>query len=176
MSQSSTHPDAPTSSFQACMNLIISYIDVKDDYESCIIGDFNLPDVDWSSSTILPSSTPLDKIASELTFQFMADHLHSQFVHEPTRGDNTLDLLLSNSANLVSYVSVSEPPLSDHRRLEIYISHNPCQPIESKPPDFLLSSFRYIDFSNANLEDLNPTLLEINWQELWDICNDVDEF
>ena len=145
------------------MNLISSYIDGKDDYESCI----NLPDVDWSSSIILPSSTPLDKIVSELTFQFMADHLHSQFVHEPTRGDNTLDLLLSNSANLVSYVSVSDTPLSEHRLFEIYISHNPCQPIEPKPPDFLLSSFRSIDFSNANLEDLNPTLLEINWQELW---------
>ena len=40
-------PDVPTSSFQACMNLISSYIDDKDDYESCIISDFNLPDADY---------------------------------------------------------------------------------------------------------------------------------
>ena len=169
-------PDSPRSGFQTCMDLISDYIDGKDDYESCIVGDFNLPDVDWSSSTVLPSSTPLNRIASELTLQFMEDHLHSQFILEPTRGDNTLDLLLSNSTNLVSHVSVSDTPLSDHRLIEIYISHNPCQPLEPNPPDFLSSSFRSLDFSKANFEDLNSTLLEINWQELWDICNVPDDF
>ena len=148
-------PDTPTSGMHEHHSS--SYINDKDDYESCIVGDFNLPDVDWSSSTISPSSSPLDKIASELAFQFMDDHLHNQFVHEATRGENTLDFLLSNSANLVSHVSISDTPLSDHRLLEVHISHNPCQPIEPQPPDFLSSSFRSLDFSNVNLIDINST-------------------
>ena len=169
-------PDAPSSSFQSCMDHISNYIADKDNFESCIVGDFNLPEVDWISSTVLPGSTSLDRLAAELTFQFMTDNLHSQFISEPTRGDNTLDLFLSNSVNLVSHVSVSDTPLSDHRFIEIHISHNPCQPIEPQPPDFLSSSFRSLDFSKTNFDDINSTLLEINWQELWDACNDPGEF
>ena len=101
-------PDAPSSSFQSCMDHISNYIADKDNFESCIVGDFNLPEVDWISSTVLPGSTSLDRLAAELTFQFMTDNLHSQFISEPTRGDNTLDLFLSNSVNLVSHVSVSD--------------------------------------------------------------------
>ena len=148
-------PDASSASFESCMNYINSYIAGKDDYESCIVGDFNLPSVDWSSSTVIPGCTQLERIAADKTFQFMEENLHCQFIFEPTRGSNTLDLFMTNSSNLVSHVSVSDTPLSDHSLVEVFLSHNPCQPIEPKPPDFNTSSFRSLDFTKVNFEELN---------------------
>ena len=169
-------PDASSASFESCMNYINSYIADKDDYESCIVGDFNLPSVDWSSSTVIPGCTQLERIAADKTFQFMEENLHCQFIFEPTRGSNTLDLFMTNSSNLVSHVSVSDTPLSDHSLVEVFLSHNPCQPIEPKPPDFNTSSFRSLDFTKVNFDDLNSALLEINWDDLWDSCEDADKF
>ena len=54
---------------------------------------------------------------------------------------NVLDLYISNSEDLVSqYVSISNTLLSDHSRVDICMSYNPCTPTHSDPPDFIDSS------------------------------------
>ena len=169
-------PEAPASSMQSCIDFIRRYIDDhNDDYELCITGDFNIPDVDWESLVILPGSSPSDNETAQIVLDFMADKLHSQFILEPTRGDNTLDLFITNSPNLVSHVSVSKTPLSDHGLVEVFLSHNPCQPQKAAIPNFSSSSFRSLNFNKADFELINSHISSINWQDLWELCSNPQE-
>ena len=102
-------------------------------------------------------------------------NLLSQYIMEPTRLSNCLYLCLSNSPNLVTHVSVSETPLSDHRLLEIFLPYNPCSPRPPAPPDFSADSFRSLDFHRADYDKINSLLSSVNWQELWNL-SDPSEF
>jgi len=74
-----------------------------------IVGDFNLPHLDWSNRT-----APGDDIHS-LFLQFCNDFGFAQFVDAPTRDDNVLDLVMSNDPYILSSVYVAEPfSNSDH--------------------------------------------------------------
>ncbi|KAK6056521.1 hypothetical protein COOONC_05973, partial [Cooperia oncophora] len=65
-----------------------------------IIGDFNLPEIKWDRwNDIEESYHPLAE-----TFVL---HGFKQFIVEPTRGTNILDLLFSNDHELVKNVSIS---------------------------------------------------------------------
>ena len=138
-------PDAPTSSFKACLEFITYYISDHESYETFLLGDFNFPMIDWNSGVILSgSSSAINQ--SAVFLDFMADNLLRQYILEPTRLNNCLDLCLSNAPSLVTHVSVTDTPLSDHKLLEIFLSHDPCRPDPSVLPNFSVSSFRSLDF------------------------------
>ena len=58
-------PDTPLTSFKACLQFIGDYISGHESYETCFLGDFNLPLIDWNSSVIMPGAvdhqTPLSQ-------------------------------------------------------------------------------------------------------------------
>ena len=85
-------------------------------------------------------------------------------------------MFLTNSTTLVTHVSVSDTPLSDHIIVDIFLSHNPFPTIEQNPSDFNSPSFRSLDFTKENVDELNSASLEIYWHELWDNCANPDEF
>lgn len=131
--------------------------------------------IDWSSCSIQSGASSTVHQSTSLLLDFMADNFLSQYVLEPTRLNNCLDLCLSNALSLVTHVSVSDTPLSDHRLLEIFLSHDPCRPDPSVPPDFSVSSFQSLDFYRADFDRINNLLDSVNWDELWELC-DPDEF
>ena len=87
----------------------------------------------------------------------MSDHLFSQYILQPTRQNNILELFITGSASLVTHVTTSETKLSDHSLVEIFLSFNPCQPYHSSPPEFNAPTFRSLDFNKANFEEINNT-------------------
>jgi len=79
------------------------------DYTVVIVGDLNLPNIDWSVR-----SAPDDDIHS-LFLKFSNNFGLSQFVSSPTRDANVLDLVMSNDPYVVSKVDVVDPfSNSDH--------------------------------------------------------------
>ena len=106
----------------------------------------------------------------------MSDHLCRQLITEPTRQGSTLDLYLSNSEELVTHVSCSSTRLSDHEFVEIYWSYNPCNLITSSTLDFLLSTFRSLDFQKADYTQLNVMISSVSWNDLLDLSGDIDDF
>ena len=74
----------------------------------CIItGDFNCPKVNWKNMTGDAEGTRLLDFASE--------EILTQWVEEPTRGNNILDLVFSSEDNLISNLEVGEKlGKSDH--------------------------------------------------------------
>ena len=167
-------PDAPISSFKACLEFIAYYISDYESYETCLLRDFNFPMIDWTSAVILSGSSSGTNQSAVLLLDFMADNLLSQYILEPTRLNNCLDLCLSNAPNLVTHVSVTDTPLSDHKLLEIFLSHDPYRSDPSVLPNFSVSSFRSLDFFKADYDRINHLLDYVNWNKLWQLC-DPDE-
>ena len=62
-------------------------------------GDFNLPDIDWENSLVLPSAT--NKGQCEHLLSSLGDHALTQVQKEPTRDKNILDLCITNKPGLI---------------------------------------------------------------------------
>ena len=61
----------------------------------CFLGDFNVHNISWNDGASTIASPSSDQLEN-----FMAKHLFSQYVLQPTRDTNILDLFLTNSAAL----------------------------------------------------------------------------
>ena len=60
-----------------------------------LLGDFNLPDIDWSVNCFKPSGR--HPAQSKALVAILLDHNLQQMVEEPTRGRNILNLFLTNN-------------------------------------------------------------------------------
>ena len=168
-------PECPVNSFRTCLDFIDQYISDGDSaYQLSLLGDFNLPIIGWSSNIIHPGGSSCSVESANILLDFMSENLCNQFIHEPTRLSNTLDLYISNAEDHVSHVSISDTPLSDHCKVEIFLSYNPCAISPPAPPDFIEGSFRSLDFNKADFEKINEILLEIDWVNLMESCSDKE--
>ncbi len=163
-------------SLKSCLEFINSSLNEDDDsFELCLMGDFNFPNVDWESCVALPGASLSNRLSFDILYEFIGEHMLSQYITKSTRGENCLDLFFTNSPNLVAHIDTSDTPMSDHRLVDIYFSHNPCQPIHQKPPDFD-ESFRGLDFSKADYEKINSCLSAIDMVALRELCDDPEDF
>ena len=129
-----------------------------------IIGDFNVPDICWSS---LSGSSAFSNSLCE----FVYEESLSQLINCPTHiKGNTLDLILTNVENLISNLSVSEPhPLipSDHFTLSF--------DFKFAFPPLTKKSCKYVfDYSKADYECLCDYLLDTDFSDCFHCCNVED--
>lgn len=126
-----------------------------------ILGDFNAS-VDWdtrASTSYLEGSRLLEFVNSEF--------LH-QWVDKPTRGNNTLDLVLSTEDNQVTNISIGESlGKSDHNiiRFQINIPHKR----ESK-------KCKQADFRRANFTQLCEEIENLSYEQNGNIDNVWNSF
>ena len=130
-----------------------------------LVGDFNFPDINWDTL----SGSYLQNPSVILFFQ---NNL-SQLVHSPTHlKGNILDLILTNSDELLSNVEVIPPHhslSSDHYIISFQLSLLKSVTPRQKP--------RYVfDFPKANLTglcnflldfDFSPCLASVNIEYVW---------
>ena len=76
-----------------------------------IAGDANLPDINWENYTI--TSHQYKRSINESFLHQLDTTGLDQIVDFPTRGDRTLDIIMTNRPSLVNQCC-SLPPLSDH--------------------------------------------------------------
>ena len=76
-----------------------------------IAGDANLPDINWENYTI--TSHQYKRSINEAFLHLLDTTGLDQIVDFPTRGDRTLDIIMTNRPSLVNRCC-SLPPLSDH--------------------------------------------------------------
>ena len=90
----------------------------------------------------------------------MQNRFLTQIVHEPTRDQAILDLVLVSDPTIISTLQIGEPlSNSDHNSirlgLNIQIGHQgQCK--------------TFLDFRNANFEGLNKELATVNWDTVLD--------
>ena len=95
----------PPNSGESYLNsLLIYFSDLLSRYDNVIFtGNFNLPDINWSSLSAHSSS-------SNAFCDFIFDNNFTQFVDRPTHsGGNVLDLVLSTDLEIIDNLLVFQP-------------------------------------------------------------------
>mgnify|MGYP001548984872 CR=1 FL=1 len=116
-----------------------------------LTGDINLPDIDWHYMTS-PNSFSSEICRSLLTHGFF------QFVSEPTRSKNLLDVVLCTDLDLIQSTKVS-PPVgnSDHFSVSFKIN------VASKPP---VLKRKFLQWDKADYVGFSIALECVPWETL----------
>ena len=145
-------PNAPKADLVNMINFLETETAVFSKY--ILMGDFNLPQIDWGSySTNDPSS--------KLFVDYCNDHSLTQFVDFATRSRNILDLVLSPTNDVLSVKS--HPPLgaSDHLIISFLLD-------ETVPENF--EPFYIYDYHKADYKLINAFLQTIDWDTFFYEC------
>ena len=146
---------------QNVINRLQKLCDVK--YSTVIVGDINCPLINWPSLTC-----PSDGI-QDIIMDFICDNGFEQLVVEPTRGNNILDVVMSNNCFLVSDIQLA-PPLgnSDHSCVKFTVD----LPVKNTFSE--TSSQKVYLWNQADYELLSNYLLQINWSDFLSVNLTVD--
>ena len=116
--------------------------------KAVIVGDFNFPGVNWTSMEA-------DNHSSDFRDACLDSFLH-QHVHEATRLNNILDLVLSTDLDIIHNVEVVEPlGNSDHNSVNFDLVIN--SPFSS--------SVSFYNFNKGNYDEMRKSLKSENWDE-----------
>ena len=109
--------------------------------EIILVGDFNLKDVDWNSRLMLNNS-----VDYRLFSDILSDNFLTQMVLQPTRGNNILDLVLTNNSDVICDAEVGEP-ISDHNIITFNVNVHPYHRKSSER--------KFYDYNKADWSRLN---------------------
>ena len=123
-------PDTKLPVFTAIMNKIKKLLEEMAIPEPTLIitGDFNFPFIEWKRSGVGACSwimkpgtygTEDEKSQFYKLMEIMDKYHLVQAIEEPTRKENTLDLVFTNEIDIIKQVGVSRTVLSDHDLIEI---------------------------------------------------------
>nr|XP_053644522.1 uncharacterized protein LOC128697033 isoform X1 [Cherax quadricarinatus] len=112
-----------------------------------ILGDFNFSHIDWNFLT--------GNLESYDFLEVVQDCFLKQFVTEPTRGNNLLDLVMANNESLVNNLEISEElGASDHKSITFSIEWK---------YDSSDNSVTVPDFCLADYDGLREHLSSVDW-------------
>ena len=115
-------------------------------YDINIMGDFNFPNINWTTSICSPSHGREQHESGEALLNFITHNMLSQLVDKPTRGTNILDLFLTNNERIIHNFEVSDSPLSDHRVVKVNLLINLKSPGATRYlPEFEDGTFHFLD-------------------------------
>ena len=129
------------------MSNICNFINTLENYDTILVGDFNLPGITWENPE--PNS-----ILETLFLEAVQDKLLSQMVMEPTRGSNILDLMFVSNPEMVESCDVILPlGQSDHNGTKLEYKVNVKRTNSEPRKVFLYSKGDYPGFRKA-VEDI----------------------
>jgi len=118
-----------------------------------LVGDFNSY-VDWETRESPLAGTPL--------LEFVNENFLTQWVREPTRGENILDLVLTTEDDIVSDLKVGEElGSSDHKMIRFVLKVPDTTAGVDKPVK--------LDFSKADFSGFRSALQELKIDESADV-------
>ena len=158
------------------LNEYISEINKGDEYDVLSLGDFNLPNISWPTTSLVPGYPSTTNDAADALMCFMNDHFLNQHVEAPTRQSNVLDLCLTNNDTMIMDISVHDTALSDHRIVEILLADHPAYAPITTPKDFEDNSFRCLNLPKADWTKVKKKLRAVDWDMLYSMCETEEEF
>ena len=173
-------PNTPAHSFQGMLNFLQQYISKATQascnrhYDLIITGDFNLPNLTWHQNNYsADSSKPTE--SEDILIHFMEENLLCQYISQPTRHRNILDLFLTNNPNLVLQSNSTPTPLSDHNIVTVQSTYN----LNSTKTNIKLpipeDTFRGLNLFKADWDKINSHLESVVWEDIKSLCS-ADEF
>ena len=128
-------------------------------HANVVVSDFSCPKIDWNQLTCSVNDANIEILNWAVTNSFI------QFVNFATRGDNILDLVLSDDCQVVSCVSQS-PPIghSDHCIVNFTVLI-PVSPVSVSDETQARGTKRY-KWHAGDFEAMEECLWHINWDML----------
>ena len=159
----------PPNSSVSHVNDLVSYISdltsLHGTNDIILVGDFNMPDIDWGSLSATSQS-------SALFCDFVFNNNLSQLIDKPTHNKgNILDLLLTYACHRIQDINITSPHNSnvfntDHSTVTFTLTHS-VTPHPKVTPSYVF------DFSKADYTGLCSFLMDINFNPLLS-SNDVN--
>merc|ERR1712002_1360009 len=144
-----------------------------------LTGDFNFSFVEWIkgkqegcewNKKKNTGATREDQRQLESLSEQMDELGLVQVVDEPTRGENTLDLIYTNETSMIMNVESIKSSLSDHDRIEITTNIKTKKDDESekgkKENDMGMRKLNYTD-ENVEWGKIRKELEEVQWKEIF---------
>ncbi len=177
-------PDTESKDFEKIMNKtkkLLSEMEIKEP-TIIISGDFNFPFITWKRGTTnacdwKDKKDKYGKLDHQKQFKTLTKVMDegglTQVVEEPTREDNTLDLVFTNYPEMFTQIDVTKTNMSDHNIIEL------TTVIEDRD-DLLKNSdsnaqieendLRHLNFHHekVNWTQMKEVLLEMPWKEILD--------
>ena len=140
-----------------------------------IMGDFNLPSIDWKTLADDHSQGQVRGIVpAQRLFDFMGTNFLTQIVYVPTREENTLDLVLTNCPHYIHEVQSEKLPISDHNLVSVTTGFDWRTPTSDRTggvsPD--PASFGALNCYEGDYQKMGLLLDEVNWERLRECCID----
>ena len=170
-------PETPLHLFKECMVFVQNYItQIQDTSQTVMLtGDFNFPNICWEDLEIKAGSSVESNSSAQILLDFMYSNLMSQYITIPTRNNNTLDILITNSPNLVNHVSASKSLLSDHNLITVRFSYTMNKhDSQTNIPTLDSQNFSGLNFTKANFKEIYSYIQAIDWDELKNCCESND--
>ncbi|KAF2357940.1 Endonuclease/exonuclease/phosphatase [Trinorchestia longiramus] len=130
--------------FYDCLDIILST-----PHETLIMGDFNLPHINWTSRQ---SQAPGSKFIDLLNTNSLQQH-----VNEPTRGNNILDLVMTTTDLSINGLEVTDK-IGDHQMIDFSL--------EVQDPNSRTQHKQVLDYKRANFKLMKEELGSYNYEVL----------
>ena len=158
---------AEETSFTACLNALQEIITEHEGADIQIHGDFNFPNISWNTRDIdKKNRSTCEQNSAKKLLAFMQKNLLVQLVSEPTRNENTLDLLLTNNDHAVHSINIEKVNFSDHNIVNCNLLYNFQKP-KCKPKQSDISEIDKINLNRADFDAIRSDMKEINWKNIF---------
>ena len=145
----------------------------KPDPTVILSGDFNFPFVKWKrlpdNSCSYEYKTHTNAYSDEKQqFEKLLEICNNQFmlqiIEEPTREKNTLDLVFTNEAEMVTMIEVNETNYSDHNIVELSTNYTTAE-----------NDNKEIENADDNiLKNINFRAKSVKWKKITEIIEETD--
>ena len=115
--------------------------------------DLNFPTIDWQMETA-DCGIHENQVQANAFFQFAQEQYLQQYIEEPTRKKNTLDVFLTNNDQLTRQIIITETSISDHNIIQIETNIK------------IVEENHQVKKSNLSYRDLNFFKEGISWASI----------
>ena len=168
-------PDTKSNEFNPILSEIQNILQNLKKPEPTIIlsGDLNFPFVKWKrlpdnscSWEYKPNTnaTADEKQQFERLFEMCENHFMLQMIEEPTRKENTLDLMFTNEVSLVTMVEVTKSSYSDHDIIEMSTNYSLTEKEKYNTEQSEDNEFRTLNFRTKT----------VKWKNIIRMMEDLD--
>ena len=123
--------------------------------------------IDWQMETA-DGGTHENQVQANAFLQFAKEQCLQQYLEEPTRKNNILDVFLTNNDQLTRQIIITETSMSDHNIIQIETNIKIIQEKQNHQIKKSNFSYRDLNFFNEDISwaSIDADLLNTSWDML----------
>ena len=162
-------PDCPTEKIISPLNeLRTKLIEIGNPMPNIIFtGDLNFPIIDWQMETV-DGRTHEKQVQANAFLQFAHEQCLQQYIEEPKRKNNILDIFLTNNDQLTRQIIITRTSMSDHNIIQIETNIKIVEEKQSHQIKKSNLSYRDLNFFNEDIcwASIDADLVNTSWDML----------